>query len=105
MDYYDTPEYKERYWSEKKKQYERGQEFINAIKPGDVVRIERYNFTNDNPYSLSKYANVHINQSVKIYAVHANDAHPWFTIYGGEAIQAEAVIKWRKIPQQQSLGL
>ena len=101
---YNTPEYKERYWPEKKKQYERGQEFINAIKPGDVVRIERYTITNDSPYSLSKYADYHTTQSVKIYAVNKGQC-PWFTTNMGEAIDAEAVIKWHKIPQQQKLDL
>lgn len=102
---YDTPEYKERYWPEKKKQYERGQEFINAVKLGDVVRIERYTITNDSPYSLSKYADLHTTQTVKIFAVNKNDAHPWFTTNMSEAIQADSIIKWHKIPQQQKLDL
>ena len=105
METWQTPEYKQRYWEEKKKQYERGQEFIHAIKPGDVIRIERYSITNETPYSLSKYADIHTTQTVKIYAVHAQEAHPWFTTNYGDAIEAEAVIKWHKVPQQQTLGL
>ena len=102
---HNTQGYKDRYWPEKKKQHERGQEFINAVKPGDVVRIERYTFTNDSPYSLSNEADHHTTQTVKIFAVHANDAHPWFTTHQSEAIPADSVIHWRKIPQQQKLGL
>ena len=102
---WQSDEYKQRYWEEKKKQHERGQDFINAVKPGDVVRLERYTITNSSPYSLSDYADIRTTQTVKIYAVSKSDSFPYFTTNMGDTILADSVIKWRKLPQQQTLGL
>ena len=102
---WQSDEYKQRYWEEKKLQHQRGQDFINAVKPGDVVRLERYSITNDTPYSLSDYADLRTTQTVKIYAVNKSESFPYFTTNMGDTILADSVIKWRKLPQQQSLGL
>ena len=102
---WQSDEYRARYWEEKKLQHQRGQDFINAVKPGDVVRLERYTITNSSPYSLSDYADIRTTQTVKIYAVNKSDSFPYFTTNMGDTILADSVIAWRKLPQQQTLGL
>lgn len=102
---WQSDEYRQRYWEEKKKQHKRGQDFINAVKPGDVVRLERYTITNSSPYSLSDYADIRTTQTVKIYAVNKSDSFPYFTTNMGDTILADSVIAWHKLPQQQTLGL
>ena len=102
---WQSDEYRARYWEEKKLQHQRGQDFINAVKPGDVVRLERYTITNSSPYSLSDYADIRTTQTVKIYAVNKSDSFPYFTTNMGDTILADSVIAWHKLPQQQTLGL
>ena len=102
---WQSDEYRARYWEEKKLQHQRGQDFINAVKPGDVVRLERYTITNSSPYSLSDYADIRTTQTVKIYAVNKSDSFRYFTTNMGDTILADSVIAWRKLPQQQTLGL
>ena len=103
MKFYESPEYRQRYWEEKKNQYERGQSFINSINVGDIIKLERYAILNSSPYSLSPYSKIHTSQTVKVYAINKNHGNAWFTTYSGEAIEADSIIKWRKLSQQQTL--
>lgn len=95
----------ERYWSEKKKEYERACEFMADMKTGDEYKIERYAIPQNSPYSLDSTAHLTYKEKIKVYAVHKGDqAGWWFTTYDGHAIDAKTVLKWQKLPKQQELG-
>lgn len=89
-------EYRIKWHEEKRKQYERGQRFINAIKSGDEVKIERWPIksTVGDPYTMSEYKDIHEKKTVKIFAVVNKPGAVYFTTTAGEAIDADSIIKW-----------
>lgn len=101
-----TPEERVAYWAEKKAQHERALAFLSEAKPGETYRIERYAITEVGvPHALSRFAHVRDKRTVKINAVHNGGGAYWFTTSTGEAIEADTMIKWQKLPEQQGLGL
>lgn len=44
------------YWEEKKKEHERAIAFMEEVKPGDVVQVERYGYPMFHPYSMEEQA-------------------------------------------------
>ena len=91
------------YWEEKKKQYERGQDFINTIQSGETYKIERYVYTDLSPYALHEHSDVTEKKVIKIYAVNKGNGAAWFTTTTGEAIEADTIIKWERLQTQQEL--
>ena len=94
----------EQYWHEKNGQYIRAIQFINEAKPGETYRIERYAITEVGiPHALTRYAHLHDKRTVTIYAVNKNNGAHWFTTTTGEAIDADTLIKWERLPKQGEL--
>ena len=100
-----TTENKNRdYWNAKKAQWQRACDFIAEAKAGDTYRIERYAIPLTGiPHALSRYANDHEKRTVTLYAVHDDAGFKWFTTTTGEAIDADTLIKWERIPKQGEL--
>lgn len=98
-------EYCQQWHEARRKQYEQGQKFINEIKPGDTVRIERYLIpsTVGTPYAMSSTKNYREKKTVHIYAVSNEPGATWCTTTAGEVIEAESVIKWDIQPKQAEL--
>lgn len=95
-----------RYWKEKKSQHQRALDFMAEAKPGETYYIERYAITLTGiPYALSEYANFHKKQTITLYALHNEPLRNslWFTTTTGEAIEADSLIKWERLPIQGKL--
>ena len=103
LKFWQTDYYRQHYWEEKKKQYERGQDFINTIKSGETYKIERYVYTDLSPYALDEHSDVTEKKVIKIYAVNKGNGAAWFTTTTGEAIEADTIIKWKRLQTQQEL--
>ena len=101
--FWQTDYYREHYWEEKKKQYERGQDFINTIQSGETYKIERYVYTDLSPYALDEHSDITEKKVIKIYAVNKGNGAAWFTTTTGEAIEADTIIKWERLQTQQEL--
>ena len=98
-------EYRQQWHEARRLQYEQGQKFINEIKPGDTVRIERYLIpsTVGTPYAMSETKNYREKKTVKVYAVHNEPGSVWFTTNTGDVIEADSIIKWTIQPKQAEL--
>ncbi len=98
-------EYRQQWHEARRLQFERGQKFINEIKPGDTVRIERYliSSTVGTPYAMSSYKDRKEKKTVHIYAVNNEPGAVWCTTEAGDVIEAESVIKWEIQPKQAEL--
>ena len=98
-------EYRQQWHEARRLQYEQGQKFINEIKPGDTVRIERYVIpsTVGTPYAMSQYKDRKEKKTVKVYAVNNEPGSIWFTTVAGDVIEAESIIKWEIQPKQAEL--
>lgn len=98
-------EYRQQWHEARRLQYEQGQRFINEIKPGDTVRIERYLIpsTVGTPYAMSPTKNYREKKTVHIYAVNNEPGVAWVTTSAGDVIEAESVIKWDIQPKQAEL--
>ena len=95
-----------RYWKEKKSQHQRALDFMAEAKAGDTYHIERYAISQTGiPHALSDYANVHKKHTITLYAVHNEPSRNslWFTTTTGEAIEADTLIKWERLPIQGKL--
>ena len=90
-------------WTEKKLEYDRAVDFLDNVKAGDVVRLERYAYPEWSPYGLNRDADIHTRGTYQIFAT--NKEGLWFTVTTGEAIDARSVITWEKIPRQLELGI
>lgn len=94
----------ERYWKAKKEQHKRALDFIAEAKAGDTYKIERYAIDDGAwPYEMSRYKDVHEKRVITIYNVNKKNGALWFTTQNGEAIDAESLIKWEKLPKQGEL--
>ena len=92
------------YFEAKGRQHQRALEFMAEAKEGDEYKIERYAIEETGiPYELSRYKDVHERKIIKIFAMNRQPGALWFTTYKGEAISAESLIKWLKLPKQQEL--
>ena len=99
-----TDEERAAYWAEKKAQHQRALDFIAEAKAGDTYRIERYALPQTGiPHALSRYANVRDKRTITIYAINKTAGALWFTTTTGEAIDADTLIKWERIPKQGEL--
>ena len=99
-----TPEESARYWAAKKAQHQRALDFLAEARPGDTYRIERYALPQTGiPHELSEDANVHEKRVITLYAVHNGNGAYWFTTTTGEAIEADTLIKWERLPKQGEL--
>lgn len=98
-------EYRQQWHEGRRLQYEQGQKFINEIKPGDTVRIERYliSSTVGTPYAMSPYKDRKENKTVRVYSVHNEPGSVWFTTSTGDVIEADSIIKWTIQPKQAEL--
>jgi hypothetical protein len=98
-------EYRQQWHEARRLQYEQGQKFINEIKPGDTVRIERYTVpsTVGTPYAMSPAKNYREKKTVKVYAVNNEPGSVWFTTSTGDVIEADSIIKWTIQPKQAEL--
>jgi len=95
-----------RYWAEKKAQHQRALDFMAEAKAGETYRIERYCIIETGiPHALSRWANVRDKRTVTLYAVHNEPSRNalWFTTTAGEAIEADTLIKWERLPKQGEL--
>ena len=95
-----------RYWTEKKSQHQRALDFMAEAKAGETYHIERYAIPQTGiPHALSEYANVHKKHTITLYAVHNEPSRNslWFTTTTGEAIEADTLIKWARLPIQGEL--
>lgn len=88
-------------WEEQGKEHRRALDFFAQIKPGDTVKIERYAFPEYHPYMSNRLAHIHDKKTVTVYAMNQNGL--WFTTTAGEAIGADTLIKWEKLPKQGEL--
>lgn len=91
------------YQAEQKKEHDRAVDFLERVRPGDTVRLERYAYQEHYPYCLNRHADEHKTGTVRIYAVMKDVL--WFTTYAGEAIDARTIIAWEKILPQLELGI
>lgn len=89
------------YQAEQKKEHDRAVDFLERVRPGDTVRLERYAYPETSPYGLNRHADEHKTGTVRVYATDKEGL--WFTVTTGEAIDARSVIKWEKIPRQMEL--
>lgn len=98
-------EYRQQWHEARRLQYELGQKFINEIKPGDIVRIERYVIpsTVGTPYVMSETKNYREKKTVKIYSINNEPGSVWFTTASGDVIEADSIIKWTVQPKQAEL--
>ena len=100
-----TPEESARYWAAKKAQHQRALDFLAEARPGDTYRIERYALPQTGiPHELSEDADVHEKRVITLYAVHNGNGAYWFTTTTGEAIEADTLIKWERLPKQTPRG-
>ena len=92
------------YWAEKGRQHQRALDFLAEARPGDTYRIERYALPQTGiPHALSPYADRHEKRVITLYAVHNGNGALWFTTTTGEAIEADTLIKWERLPKQGEL--
>ena len=99
-----TEEERRRWHEEKRKQHQRALDFMADVKAGETYRIERYAIPQTGvPHALSEYANVHDKRNITIYAVNKNAGALWITTTKGEAIDADTLIKWERLPKQGEL--
>ncbi len=99
-----TPEESACYWAAKKAQHQRALDFLAEARPGDTYRIERYAIDDGAwPYEMSRYKDVHEKRVITLYAVHNGNGALWFTTTTGEAIEADTLIKWERLPKQGEL--
>ena len=95
-----------RYWTEMKSQHQRALDFMAEAKSGETYHIERYAIPLTGiPHALSEYANVHKKHTITLYAIHNEPSRNslWFTTTTGEAIEADTLIKWERLPIQGKL--
>lgn len=99
-----TPEESARYWAAKKAQHQRALDFLAEARPGDTYRIERYAIDDGAwPYEMSRYKDVHEKRVITVYSVNRAPGALWFTTTTGEAIEADTLIKWERLPKQGEL--
>ena len=99
-----TPEESARYWAAKKAQHQRALDFLAEARPGDTYRIERYAIDDGAwPYEMSRYKDVHEKRVITVYSVNRVPGAYWFTTTTGEAIEADTLIKWERLPKQGEL--
>ena len=99
-----TPEESARYWAAKKAQHQRALDFLAEARPGDTYRIERYAIDDGAwPYEMSRYKDVHEKRVITVYAKATGSGAYWFTTTTGEAIEADTLIKWERLPKQGEL--
>lgn len=92
------------YWNAKKTQHQRALDFLAEARPGDTYRIERYAIpVTGIPHALSVYADRHEKRIVTVYAKATGSGAYWFTTTTGEAIDADTLIKWERVPKQGEL--
>lgn len=91
------------YQTEQKKEYDRAVVFLDNVRAGDTVRLERYAYPETNPYGQNRHADIHTRGTYQIFATDKEAL--WFTVTTGEAIDARSVINWEKIPRQLELGI
>ena len=94
----------EQYIAAQRQQRENARNFIAEVTPGETYRIERYAITEVGiPHALTRYAHLHDKRTVTICAVNKNNGAHWFTTTTGEAIDADTLIKWERLPKQGEL--
>ena len=94
------------YDREKKSQYQLALDFMSEAKSGETYFIERYAIPLTGiPHALSEYSNIHKKQTITLYALHNEPSRNslWFTTTTGEAIEADTLIKWERLPIQGKL--
>ena len=103
MSEYEPYTYEE-YREAQRKQAENARNFIAEAKAGETYRIERYAITEVGiPHALTEYAHIHDKRVITIYAVNRDHGAHWFTTTKGEAIDADTLIKWERLPKQGEL--
>ena len=88
------------YWEEKKKEHERAIAFMEEVKPGDVVQVERYGYPMFHPYSMEEQAYI-VRERLTVYAMDKRGLY--FTATNGNAYDAAAMVKWRVIKPEPTL--